>query len=276
MVDKLFIMGYFMGYLYKIIYISQMRKLTIQLLGYIGWIHDFLLSNGCWFGLYIYIHDYTPSIISMKYTLVLFLHRYGETFHWVNAQVAPLGSWFPSSPKMGWMDGAKNTYGWILEEHIMNYYELVYLICYIYVYILHIFFMCHVLLEGLTCWWQRICSGFFGRTIGRVFYNLHQCRGRTNSGDTACRGSTEVSVCIISKERSSQARIWILQQWQALPYQRKRNQLPKFQTAFTFPCLVDTVKPSQSWPPQHPQPWRAIPWGQTVVFPPFFPIVSAT
>lgn len=139
MVDKLFIMGCFMGYLFKIIYISQMRKLTIQLLGYIGWIHDFLLSNGCWFGLYIYIHDYTPSIISMKYTLVLFLHRYGETFHWVNAQVAPLGSWFPSSPKMGWMDGAKNTYGWILEEHIMNYYELVYLICYIYIHITYFF-----------------------------------------------------------------------------------------------------------------------------------------
>ena len=252
-----------------------MWKLTIQLLGYIGWIHDFLLSNGCWFGLYIYtwlyplhyFHEIYPRPVPSPLRRNVSLGQRPS---------GPGGILVPKQPKDG-MNGWGQKHIWLNPGR--TYYELLWIsvfdLLYIYIHITY-FFMCHVLLEGLTCWWQRICSGFFGRTIGRVFYNLHQCRGRTNSGDTACRGSTEVSVCIISKERSSQARIWILQQWQALPYQRKRNQLPKFQTAFTFPCLVDTVKPSQSWPPQHPQPWRAIPWGQTVVFPPFFPIVSAT
>lgn len=118
-----------------------MRRLTIQLLGYIGWIHDFLLSNGCWFGLcvYIYIHMIIPpplypwnipSSCSFTVTAKRFT---GSTPKWPRWD-----RWFPSSPKMGWIDGAKNTYGWILEEHIMNYYEFVYLICYIYIDLFHV------------------------------------------------------------------------------------------------------------------------------------------
>lgn len=141
MVDKLFIMGYFMGYLYKIIYIyiSQMRKLTIQLLGYwlnprffiVQWLLIWIIYIYTWLYPLHYFHEIYPRPVPSPLRRNVSLGQRPS---------GPVGILVPKQPKDG-MNGWGQKHIWLNPGR--TYYELLWIsvfdLLYIYIHITYFF-----------------------------------------------------------------------------------------------------------------------------------------